>query len=588
MIKKHYSKASRRALNIIWNAAGRYDLDPPFMAFHANGQADDYFNTIIGLADKWLDLKEVAAFFASYAAHPKAEEFDEFLWLGLENHLYERELPERPALTGLRKKRGEQFFLVQQTLSEQQMTMQSMPVYRQQQARWAIVTGRHLPLLSPKEEKMAEALAFSGSWNKEEVLQAMRDFLKEFYHYDPVSDPRTQRPVTGFRAWYRKLNSHEYKQNDILLIRTGSGLGDPANAVALSWEDRIAAPQTDRKQEEDARYIRDVFGGSVLSDEELHQAESLLCTDNDKGCRLWITAPGKGRSEARGKEPAGSRSYRVEIEDTRRRRKTQEEHNRRYLKDNRRTVQGSIQRLSSELDTWLSSFLKGMPEAARAGALLPQKAYRIDVLHDPFVFVRDGEEKDIRLRVDLLLDASQSRMNSQERIAAEAYVIAKSLEQNHVPVRVTTFRSLRGFTVLEKLKEASDRSCDDILRYYAGGWNRDGLALKCMRYLIKEDKRSAEDLHLLLILTDASPNDTVAGSAFGKNYEGAVAVDDAAAAVKALRADGIRTAAVFHGSTSHLENVYRIFGKEYIRVMSFRQFADGVIDLMQKVMQETG
>jgi len=67
-----------------------------------------------------------------------------------------------------------------------------------------------------------------------------------------------------------------------------------------------------------------------------------------------------------------------------------------------------------------------------------------------------------------------------------------------------------------------------------------------------------------------------------------VAVDDAAAAVKALRADGIRTAAVFHGSTSHLENVYRIFGKEYIRVLSFRQFADGVIDLLQKVMQETG
>jgi hypothetical protein len=71
------------------------------------------------------------------------------------------------------------------------------------------------------QEKMAEALAFSGSWNKEEVLRAMRDFLKEFYRYDPVSDPRTSRPVTGLRAWYRKLNSHEYKQNDILLIRTG-------------------------------------------------------------------------------------------------------------------------------------------------------------------------------------------------------------------------------------------------------------------------------------------------------------------------------------------------------------------------------
>ena len=93
---------------------------------------------------------------------------------------------------------------------------------------------------------------------------------------------------------------------------------------------------------------------------------------------------------------------------------------------------------------------------------------------------------------------------------------------------------------------------------------------------------------MLLILTDANPNDSLAGSAFGKNYDGAVAVDDAASAVKALRRDRILTAAVFHGSTSHLENVYRIFGKEYVRVLSFRQFADSVIDLLQKVLQETG
>ncbi len=588
MIKKHYSKASRRALNMIWNAAGRYDLDPPFMAFHSNGRPDDYFNTIIGLTDKWLGLEDISAFFASYTAHPKAEEFDEFLWLGLENHIYERELPERPALPGLRKKRGDEFFLVQQTMSEQQMTMQSMPVYRQQQARWASVTGRHLPLLSPKETRMADALRFSGSLGKDGVLAAMRSFLQEFYNYDPVSDPRVRRPVTGFRAWYRKLTSHSYKQNDILLIRTGSGQGDPANAVALSWEGRKPTAPTERRAEEDVRYIHDVFGLPALSEEELRQAESLLCTDNDAGCRLWITAPRQMQDPDTSSEVSGSRSYQNEVSDTRRRMMKQAEHNLRYLQNNRQTVQSSIRKLTSELDVFLASFMKGMPERGRTGQLLPERAYRIDVLRDPMVFARDGEEKDIRLRVDLLLDASQSRMNSQERIAAEAYVIAKSLQMNHVPVSVTTFRSLRGFTVLEQLKKAADSSCEGILRYYAGGWNRDGLALKCMRYLIKEDRQHPEDLRLLLILTDANPNDSVAGSAFGKNYDGAAAVDDAASAVKALRRDRIRTAAVFHGSTSHLENVYRIFGKEYVRVLSFRQFADSVIDLLQKVLQETG
>lgn len=593
MIKKQYSNASRRAMNMIWNAAGRYGFDPLFAAFHSNGQSDDYFNTVIGLTYKWLDPERIAAFFSSYGAHPKAEEFDEFLWLGLENCVYERELPERPALEHLRKRRGEEFFLIQQTLSEQQMALQSMPVYRQQQSRWAFVTGRKLPMLGPKETKMREALKFSGALDTDGVLSAMRGFLQEFFRYDPVTEPRTRREITGFRAWLRQLSSHEFRQRDVLIIRTGSGQGDPANAVALNWGARRTAPATPERLEEDRRYISALFGPCTLPETELSQAEALLCTGSDTGCRLWFPERGAGENSP-GKNSPGTEPPRTssaadrEIADTLARMKKQKENNRRFLEEHRLMVSESVRKLSSELEVLLSSYSRGLPEAARSGKLVPGKAYRIGLLKDPNVFEREGEEREMHLRVELLLDASQSRMNSQERIASEAYIIARSLSSCHVPVRVTAFRSLRGFTVLERLKAAETENCGGILNYYTGGWNRDGLALKSMRYLIKEDQQHRDDLHLLLILTDASPNDTVAGSAFGKNYEGARAVDDAAAAVKALRGDGIRTAAIFHGSPSHLENVYRIYGKEYVRVFSLQQFAESVVDMLQKLLQETG
>ena len=48
MIKRNYSGNQRQACNVIWNAAGRYDYDPPFMAFRTNGTPDFYFNMIIG------------------------------------------------------------------------------------------------------------------------------------------------------------------------------------------------------------------------------------------------------------------------------------------------------------------------------------------------------------------------------------------------------------------------------------------------------------------------------------------------------------------------------------------------------------
>ena len=56
MIKKQYSGSARRARNIIWNAAGRYDFEPLFMAFFPNGDPDHYFNMVAGLVQKWLDM----------------------------------------------------------------------------------------------------------------------------------------------------------------------------------------------------------------------------------------------------------------------------------------------------------------------------------------------------------------------------------------------------------------------------------------------------------------------------------------------------------------------------------------------------
>ncbi len=198
MIKKQYSGSARRARNIIWNAAGRYDFDPPFMAFFSNGTPDHYFNMVAGLVQKWLDMPRLWDFFLSYADSHRAAEFDDYLWLGLENCVYEKELPERPILSALRRERAERFYTEQQTLSRQQMEYQSMPVSNQQEYRWAAVSGRRPPLLSPREKHIADALLFSGELDTDGVLDAMRDFLNRFFRFVPGESPGKQRPAAAF------------------------------------------------------------------------------------------------------------------------------------------------------------------------------------------------------------------------------------------------------------------------------------------------------------------------------------------------------------------------------------------------------
>ena len=170
MISHSRQDASRRALNIIWNAAGRYNFEPPFLAFRSDGTSDSYFNMMIGLADKWLGSSGLESFFRLYSGCREAAEFDELLWLGLENCLFEKEVRERPVLLRLRRERGEQFFRDQQQMSRQQMQLQSMRVYDQQQARWAFVTGRPLPLMNQRGKALAEALRFSGDLASRGVL----------------------------------------------------------------------------------------------------------------------------------------------------------------------------------------------------------------------------------------------------------------------------------------------------------------------------------------------------------------------------------------------------------------------------------
>lgn len=618
MIKRHYSANSREALNVIWNAAGRYGFDPPFLAFYPNGKSDFYFNMIIGLSDKWLDMEKLVNFFDSFEKSRGADELSEYAWLGLENSLYEREITFRPVMADLRKNRAEEFFKVQQSLSRQQMELMSIPVYNQQQARWAFVSGRRKPLLSFREEKLYEALWLSYDEDTDALLARLRSSLEEFFrHSFSESERHRGSPRNIFRKLWGKNEKGKLKNNDHLIIRAGSGLGDPLNAVHLNQEAGFSPDPTKAKR--DREYIELCFGKSRYPEAEIAGIESVVCVGHDAGTRLWfadallennldasdiadinsdlssIYAGKTDISEISEKRKSlkdvPERLIR-EIKDIHKSAAAQGTKNLEYYRTHSLQIMESIRKLSSQIDTVVSSYLKHLPEKANAGRLDSGRAYRLPVFGDGDIFLREGDEAENHLFVDILLDASQSRMNVQETIASEAFIVSESLRRAGVPVQVMAFRSLRGYTVIENLKTFEDRNSMGIFKFFSSGWNRDALAFKAVNFLINERlKKNSFEKHILLILTDASPNDSTPISPLGgeersRNYEGSLPVEDALEAVKALRKAGIQAAALFHGSTWHLENVYQIFGKEYIRLHSLSQISSGFLDLLQMILSE--
>ena len=591
---------------------------------------------VIGLAEKWLDMDMLTAFFDSFSYSRDCAEYDEFIWLAIESAVYAKELPERPALKFLRLSHAEEFFKVQQTLSKQQMELMSMPVYTQLEARWASVSNRRLPVMTAKQKAMYEALALDGTVDTEELILKMQSFLGTFFGFTFNENDYRKKSPRGL--WLKKLwgrKQGQLKNQDKLIVRTGTGTGDAKNAVHLNQESGFR--QDNKDAEAVKAYIEGCFGPSIFSDGELKDIENDLCRGNDLGLKLWFSraASDKDKNISAAKAPVdgssgtgnagsghtgtntntdtntdafiGSSSgigtdtskrsvdpgISKEVRIVRTSAAAQRDRNLEYLKTHSLQVRENIKKLSAEIEVLISTFLKHLPEKAVSGRLYTPAAYRLPLFNDSRIFLREGDEAENCLMADILLDASQSRMNSQELISSEAYIIAESMEKAGIPVRVLSFRSLRGYTVLEELKSYKDKRSTGVTGYYAAGWNRDALAIKAAGHLIKEDlKKDAVKQHMLLILTDASPNDSTplapeAGKTRGRNYEGLAPVEDARRAVNALRADGIYTAAIFHGASSHLENLYQIYGKEYVRIRSLAQLAPGVISLLQMLLTET-
>ena len=142
------------------------------------------------------------------------------------------------------------------------------------------------------------------------------------------------------------------------------------------------------------------------------------------------------------------------------------------------------------------------------------------------------------------------------------------------------FRVLKGF--------ADKNGGRKIFDYFASGWNRDGLALRAAGELVRSAPLSR---HLVLLLTDASPNDShriPPGGAYplGRDYADRAAVEDTAREVRALRQKNVRVAAVFTGEDRSAGDAETIYGRSLARIRTMDQLAGAAGALIRREIQE--
>ena len=562
---------SRRADNQVWNGAQDYSIRPEFRAFDRHGDAELYFNTVIGLLCRYYDFEKFRPLFNAFQSQPHGDFYSDLFWLGLEGAAFERAVKDRPVLDELRKE------YARSVLAGGRKSAVRGSIDDLRGAWYQRALGE--PEKEDEWEKgVLDALSFPPELSERQITERMEELLYRYFR-------RARRSITDrqWAAWVdRSINGKGNRSGAFVKRNALRRLGqyDGGSTEGTAGKARRAWMLLQGKTPEPVlrRYVEDVFGASMLTPAELAEAEHELCTGIHRNCRLHFTRGAPAKREV-------SRETAWDIESFKRQRVKNREYFQEHIVQNRLVISQLAQKLQNTilLQRDVSENL------SRAGRVSPPNAWRGSALSDEKIFLQRRQAELGELSVDILLDGSASQNRQQEKLSTQAFIIAESLSRCQIPVRVSSYCSISGCTVLRVLRDYNESGGNDaIFDYAAAGWNRDGLAMRAIGWLMR---RSHSDHRLLIILSDANPNDDekIPGTGIipgGKIYGGKLGVQDAAAEAANLRRQGIAPVCVFTGSDMELEGARKIYGRDLARIPSAGWFADTVGKLIQGRIKE--
>ena len=558
---------ARRGENQVWNGSGNYAVKPDYLAFDPSGDPELYWNTVTGAAARRYDFTRFQPLLHAFQQQPQGDAYAEVFFLALESAVYVWELPRRPVLASLRH--GYARALLERTPAAEPRTLPSL------RRAWC---GQVLGLAAPEDDwqrGFLDALALPPETTETQLIEAVEAAL---YRY--MNRPRravTDRQWAAFagRSLLRRDKSGGLVRPNALrgFARTpAAGSGQLARPGLLAFLRGVTPEPVLR------RYVTDCFGVSMLTPAELAQAERELCTGPHQNCRLHFTRGEPSKTARSGDAAWDAQSF-----------QKQREKNRAYYNDHLVQNRLVISQLTQKLQNTLLLRSDTDQSRSRAGALRSDIVWRAAALDDARVFTRTSQEHPGGLSVDILLDGSASQNQQQEKLSTQAYILSESLTRCGIPVRVTAFCSVSGCTVLRVLRDYGQRSGDGVFDYVAAGWNRDGLALRAMNWLLR--RQPLGDRSLLLVLSDASPNDDqpipLPGLPVGGHgYTGERGIADTAAEAARLRLQGVTPVCIFTGTDREVPAARRIYGAAMTRIPSVGWFADAVTKLLQDQLRK--
>jgi len=556
----------KRAVNIIWTAAGKHDFTPDFKAYDGAGEADIYWNCIIGAVRQHYDYPQFESIFRAFQEYEDSDTYESLFWLGLENCVYQREVLQRPVLSSLRVKYARDFLAAYSRLDYYSLYDAIST------AHYERVLGMERPM-SRYDKKLLDELEFSADMTTEDIVARTRELFERWFQICTEERKKQQkkRHFLGFKKRENKGKKTRYR-------KFGIGIADHPDNIYGSSTDNDKRPEvvlnTKMSAQELRKFMETKFGKPIFNFRETMEIERELCSNSHENCHLLFTN--------------GERVDLAQVQNgfealSRQREAEQIERNKQYYQTNISQNNTSILKLTSKIQNSVLLHLQPSPVKANSGRLNGSLVWRAVKVNDDKVFVKNEQDDMGDLCVDILLDASTSQQSRQEIVSSQGYMIAQSLTKCGIPCRVMSFCSMTGYTVMRIFRDYTHpQDNGKIFDYVSNGCNRDGLAIAAAHHLIN---KSNYEHKLLIILSDVKPNDVIkirpGSSQDPVPYERQAGITNTAFEVRKARADGISVVCVFTGEDEDLPSAKLVYGRDFARIQSLDKLADTVGMLIQ-------
>jgi hypothetical protein len=563
MTKEINNDEKIRALNIIRDFAHDYSINPK----EVYPMDQVYKNIIRGHQIKIFRTDLLSSYFDYLKKNnPFYKEFKAISLLVLENIAY-LDLKENPALENLRKNYASK--VMEKYIYK---TGPENVAEQIEKAYYGKILNKPITEAFLVRELFYELFSIKTK-STTEIIENLDEIFEKHFVFERFKDDKAlfDQMIKEEKAqdFSNKENLAEYKDEYIdeqFLIGSAEFTGnifledkkEDLNKKLISFKDENAL----KLQKND--FIEDFYGKSIISEERQASLEKKVCQGIHKDKKLYFTK--------------GDYTEKPNAKFNKKNRGKQREKNKKYIENNLAINNRSINDLVKTIKNAILNYEDEAISQKNYGIINSSKVWRAPVLKDYNVFEKDEYDQNVKLMVDLVLDGSASQIKRQELVANQAYIIAKAMDKADIPIRISSFSSLKDHTVFNVYRDFFHKNQNEnIFSYFAAGSNRDGLAFKTLHQIIKSENKEGYK-RIIIVLSDGKPHDekhaiNTIRNTVKDQYVDKVAVDDTAKEVRNIKKDGISLLGVFTGQDEDVENAKLIYNKDFCRIKNIDNFS---------------